>query len=207
MTREPLLLLTHDDALARRWEPLGDEWTVARGRGLKALEDWRAQGRRLVLLDAALPGLPAWTDAQWPARFSSATVLVGLGQPDDAHGTATLQAGATGFCHVYAPLETLRQALRVVAGGELWVGRALLSQMLRQLLAAHPPAGASTWHAGLTEREREVAELAAIGEANDAIASQLGITARTVKAHLSSVFEKLAVADRLQLALRVHGIR
>jgi len=207
MNREPLLLLTHDDALARRWEPLGDEWTAARGRGLEALQDWRAQGRRLVLMDGALPGLPQWTDTQWPARFSTAAVLVGLGQPDDPQGTATLQAGAAGFCHVYAPLETLRQALRVVAAGELWVGRALLSRLLQRFQEIPPPAGGVSWHVGLTEREREVAELAAIGEANDAIASQLGITPRTVKAHLSSVFEKLAVADRLQLALRVHGIR
>ncbi len=46
-----------------------------------------------------------------------------------------------------------------------------------------------------------------MGESNDAIARQLGITPRTVKAHLSAAFEQLGVADRLQLALRVHGVR
>ncbi|MNW12082.1 Transcriptional regulatory protein LiaR [compost metagenome] len=58
----------------------------------------------------------------------------------------------------------------------------------------------------LTERETTVARYAASGQANAQIAEALGITERTVKAHLSAVFEKLKVSDRLQLALLVHGI-
>ncbi|SIQ11503.1 response regulator transcription factor [Pseudacidovorax sp. RU35E] len=212
MTPEPLLILTHDDVLAQRWASLGSDWLVERGADLSALADWRAQGRRLVLLDGQMPGLPAWQDAGWPGRLSGVELLVGLGTPDDQLGAAVLQAGAGGFCHLYAPLPTVRQALQVVASGELWVGRDLLTRLLR-LLDGHPPAqparGASdaAWAHGLTVREREVAELASLGEANDAIAERLGITARTVKAHLSTAFDKLGVADRLQLALRVHGIR
>ena len=51
-----------------------------------------------------------------------------------------------------------------------------------------------------------MARYAASGQSNAQIADALGITERTVKAHLSAVFEKLEVTDRLQLALRVHGI-
>ena len=58
----------------------------------------------------------------------------------------------------------------------------------------------------LTDREITVARYAASGQANAQIAEALGITERTVKAHLSAVFEKLGVSDRLQLALLVHGI-
>ena len=63
------------------------------------------------------------------------------------------------------------------------------------------------WRQALTQREVEIATLAAHGASNLSIASQCGITERTVKAHLSAVFEKLNVTDRLQLALRVHGIQ
>jgi DNA-binding NarL/FixJ family response regulator len=64
-----------------------------------------------------------------------------------------------------------------------------------------------SWDNGLlTEREITVARYAASGQANAQIAEALGITERTVKAHLSAVFEKLGVSDRLQLALLVHGI-
>ena len=58
----------------------------------------------------------------------------------------------------------------------------------------------------LTDRESEVTLQAAHGATNAEIADALGITERTVKAHLSAVFDKLGVSDRLQLALRVHGI-
>ena len=51
-----------------------------------------------------------------------------------------------------------------------------------------------------------MAVLAANGASNQAIATDCGISERTVKAHLTAVFEKLNLTDRLQLALRVHGI-
>jgi DNA-binding NarL/FixJ family response regulator len=57
----------------------------------------------------------------------------------------------------------------------------------------------------LTAREREIALQIGGGSSNRAIAQRLGITERTVKAHLGSVFAKLGVHDRLQLALLVTG--
>ena len=87
------------------------------------------------------------------------------------------------------------------------MGRTLLSRLLRLMDNRLPRSGLADWATPLTEREREVAHLAALGESNLAIAGALGITERTVKAHLKAVFEKLQVADRLQLALRVHGVR
>jgi DNA-binding NarL/FixJ family response regulator len=61
------------------------------------------------------------------------------------------------------------------------------------------------WAAPLTERERQVAQAVAAGASNKEIARQLGITERTIKAHTGAIFEKLAVRDRLQLSLLVHG--
>ena len=57
--------------------------------------------------------------------------------------------------------------------------------------------------AALTLREREIAELIGNGESNKQIARQLLITERTVKAHLTGIFRKLGIVDRLSLALRV----
>ena len=94
-----------------------------------------------------------------------------------------------------------------VPGLDWAVDAALLSRLLRLVDTRLPRVGLAHWSAPLTEREREVAQLAAIGDSNLTIADALGITERTVKAHLKAVFEKLQVADRLQLALRVHGVR
>jgi DNA-binding NarL/FixJ family response regulator len=73
-------------------------------------------------------------------------------------------------------------------------------------VAAPVPAQQIAWSEGLTQREVEIAVLAANGASNSLIASQCNISERTVKAHLSAVFSKLNITDRLQLALRVHGI-
>ena len=59
----------------------------------------------------------------------------------------------------------------------------------------------------LTQREKEVADLVAQGLKNRAIGHKLGIAERTVKNHLQSIFDKLGVANRLELALRVIGNR
>jgi len=58
----------------------------------------------------------------------------------------------------------------------------------------------------LTEREREVALAVSRGASNKEVARQLGITERTVKAHVSIIFTKLAVQDRLHLALRIREL-
>ena len=84
------------------------------------------------------------------------------------------------------------------------MGRCLVSRLLR--LVAEKGQDAGDWDGGLlTERDhRRPLRGRRLGHAQ--IAEALGITERTVKAHLSAVFEKLGVSDRLQLALLVHGI-
>lgn len=85
------------------------------------------------------------------------------------------------------------------------VGRAILNRLLRA--ADHASKAPAAPPAGLPGSPSEVAQRAALGESNGDIAAALEITERTVKSHLSAVFEKMGVADRLQLALRVHGIK
>jgi DNA-binding NarL/FixJ family response regulator len=207
-TPEPLLILTADDLLAERWQALAP--TVIRAREIEALDTWRKAGHRLVVTDLGTPAAgkaPLWTEPAWLRNAASLAVLAASSRPDDDEGLAVLNAGASGYCHSHAPLDTLCQALEVVGSGELWVGRALLSRLLRLVDTRLPRTSLADWAAPLTEREREVAHHAAIGESNHAIADALGITERTVKAHLKAIFEKLQVADRLQLALRVHGVR
>ncbi len=188
----------------------GRAWT--RGVGCRRADarcrTWRAggeQGRSLVVVDADLPRLPAWNTEQWTGAIKGLRAIVASARPHDEQGTKVLASGAVGYCHTYAPPALLNQILEVVDAGEIWMGRSLVTRLLR--LVESRAGGQEEWHANaLTEREDMVARRAAVGEANGEIAAALGITERTVKAHLSSVFEKLGVSDRLQLALRVHGI-
>ena len=96
--------------------------------------------------------------------------------------------------------------------GGTWISSAALPLLLKGLgglnaapAANRPGAGIADRLASLTPREGQIAELVASGASNKLIARQLDITDRTVKAHLSAIFQKLGVSDRLQLALYVTG--
>ena len=157
-----------------------------------------------MLLDADLPRRPDWHDAGYAALFEGLRVVVASSRPADDEGTRALSAGVVGYCHAYPPAPALTQVLDVVDNGGTWMGRSLVPRLLKLVDERTPDA---RWRSDrLTDRESEVTLRAAHGETNAEIADGLGITERTVKAHLSAVFDKLGVSDRLQLALRVHGI-
>lgn len=201
-----VLLVTHDDALWQHWRQLDSSaWLPARGHTLQDLARWREQGRSLVVLDAGIPRLPAWNDPAWAAHMRELKVIVGSMRTSDEEGKQALAAGASGYVHAYSPTHGLGNILQSVAAGNVWLGPTLLARLLRQIDQRMPKKDGG-WHTGLTVREKEVAERAAMGHSNQAIADALSITERTVRAHLSAVFEKLGVSDRLLLALRVHGI-
>lgn len=202
MRHDTLTLITADDTLAKRWQALVSAWTVKRVKSLDPL----APSRELALIDRDTPGLPELGDATWRRFTSEGNLLIlASARPEDAEGLLAIECGFSGYCHAFASIEQLHQVVSVVASGELWIGRSLVTRLIRAVDRA--PARASAWSSGLTERESEVARRAANGDSNADIAGALGISERTVKSHLSSAFEKLKVADRLQLALRVHGIR
>jgi DNA-binding NarL/FixJ family response regulator len=159
------------------------------------------------LIDLHLPGLPPVTSPEpWaegcPPRLIACSLL-----PHDDEGVAVLRAGFRGYCNGWISVDLLPRLVAAVAAGELWIGRSLLSRLLMSVAIQPVPASlSSAWRRGLTEREQEVACLVADGASNKEVARQLGVTERTVKDHLSHIFVKLQVHDRVQLALHVHGV-
>ena len=143
-------------------------------------------------------------------RSGGQPLVVLADDPDERVVLEALVAGAAGCCNSRAAPEVLRQVALVVANGGLWVGQSLLTQLVgattRRLGALGQVAPGADWSASLSEREAQVARLVAEGAANKEIAARLAITERTVKAHLTAIFEKLGVRDRLQLSLKVNGV-
>lgn len=139
-------------------------------------------------------------------RNKDSRVVVLSDQPDDEEGLAALNLGAAGYCNASAAKEVLIQIADVVSHHGLWVGPTLLNRLLRQTAQLQTPNPSKTdWTKGLTPREAEIARAAARGLSNREIAEGLGITERTVKAHLTVIFEKLNLRDRLQLSLLVNA--
>lgn len=200
-----VLMLTKDDYLWQHWNQLdATRWSAVRGQGIEELEKWQGDEGAIVLVDHALK---LWQDARWAKAMRGKHIVVGSLTPSDAEGQAVLLAGARGYVHAYAPIATLQRVLEHVQAGEVWIGESLLSRLLSTISRQLPESNSVAWQAGLTAREVEVAQRAALGHGNQLIADDLNISERTVRAHLSSVFEKLDVADRLMLTLKVHGLR
>ncbi|MEW6119493.1 MAG: response regulator transcription factor [Pseudomonadota bacterium] len=125
--------------------------------------------------------------------------------PDDEQGLAALSAGAAGYCSALTLPAILRQVAGVVGQGGLWVGQQLMQRLMRGLAAQSGPAAPPALRM-LSQRERQIAEVAARGATNKEIARAMGITERTVKAHLTAAYDKLGVRDRMQLSLLIHGV-
>ncbi|MBL8430453.1 MAG: response regulator transcription factor [Dechloromonas sp.] len=137
-------------------------------------------------------------------------VVVLADEPDETIVTESLASGASGCCNTYAAPDVLKQVALVVQNGGLWIGQSLLQRVIGSaaaILGRRPQdQEIENWSSQLSEREAQVARLVAVGASNKEVARQLSITERTVKAHLTAVFEKLGLRDRLQLSLRVNGL-
>jgi DNA-binding NarL/FixJ family response regulator len=136
-------------------------------------------------------------------RWKPAPVLVLSGSVDDDANRNLVRKGARGAMRRSREAEHLGIAIRKVSDGEIWLSRGCLSLLIDDLAATgqRPPPQADRAFASLTEREREVAAHIAEGMHNRAIAATLGITENTVRHHLTAIYGKLGVADRLELAV------
>ena len=122
--------------------------------------------------------------------------------PSDDQALELMERGVVGYCHAYAGPAMLQQVSTVVANQGLWVGPDLMQRLIRAAGAnvAVDPSSSKALET-LSGRELEVARHVGTGSSNKEVARSLDITERTVKAHLSSIFTKLGVRDRLHLAL------
>ena len=110
---------------------------------------------------------------------------------------AALDAGAVGYLLKDAEPQDLLDGIRAAARGE----SPLHPRAARELLAARSLSSVQAPAVELTPRETEVLTLVRQGLANKQIARRLGISERTVKAHLTSTFQRIGVVDRTQAAL------
>ena len=120
--------------------------------------------------------------------------------------------GAAGYCGESEPAKLLLQAVNSILKGDIWIQRHLVPKVIGTLvkMKSEPlqdktsdSIESSARLSSLSARERDVANMIRNGDNNKSIASNLGISERTVKAHLTSTFKKLQVSDRLHLALYI----
>ena len=166
--------------------------------GREAVELVRELRPDVVLMDLQMPVLDGVAATRAILEESTAAdVLVLTSFSDHARIDAAVEAGAVGYLLKDAEPDQLLDGIRAVARGE----SPLDPRGARRLLTRAAGSGREAAPVELSPREAEVLRLVVAGLLNKQIAQRLGITERTVKAHLTSAYQRIGVADRTQAAL------
>jgi DNA-binding NarL/FixJ family response regulator len=208
------VLVVDDDPLVRSALTLmlgGDAGLSVVGEapdGAAGLRAWRELRSDVVLMDIRMPVLDG-VDATraLKAEDGPPQVIVLTTFDADEHVLQALAAGADGFLLKDTPPPEIVAAIRAVAEGEPMLSpsatRAVLGR-LRESSTGDRSGVAQRALDTLTERERDVALEVGRGLSNAEIARRLHLSVPTVKAHVSRLFDKLQVTNRVQIAIVVH---
>lgn len=165
----------------------------------------------VVLMDLGLPdidGIVATRRITEQRPEARVIVLTVASEDDDVE--AAVLAGACGYILKDSPVEEITSAVRAAIAGEAWLSPRAASAVLEKMRRDHVAAGASTAPPPdiLSPRELEILRLVARGLENSEIATELSISPRTAKNHLSNVLTKLGMTNRVQAAIYAvkHGI-
>jgi DNA-binding NarL/FixJ family response regulator len=208
------VLVVDDDPLVRSALTLmlgGDAGLSVVGEaadGAAALRAWRALRSDVVLMDIRMPvldGVDATRALKDEDRAPQVIVLTTFDA--DEHVLQALAAGADGFLLKDTPPPEIVAAILAVADGEPMLSpsatRAVLGR-IRESSTGDRSGVARKALDTLTERERDVALEVGHGHSNAEIAQRLHLSVPTVKAHVSRLFDKLQVTNRVQIAIVVH---
>jgi DNA-binding NarL/FixJ family response regulator len=180
------------------------------GDGASAVSLAEKENPDVILMDLLMPGLDGIeATRRILAQNPSARVLVLTTFADDQRVRDTIQAGATGYLLKDVLKADLLRALHDAAAGRPALHPEVQQHLMREIAGKTASSGReSPPHANLTDREVDILRLIAEGRSNKEIAAALYLTEGTIKGYVSTIFDKLGVADRTQAALYAvkHGL-
>jgi len=203
-----ILLCSANERVCKRWKDLLKiKYDIEHADTVAELKNCCSTGINceLILLHRSLVDAQTFNEIQ--RTFSTSRFFLLSDKPDVEEGLTFLKLGIVGYANTYISAERLNEAVRVIIGGAVWLGQKVMQRLILDSYARAKEQAVSDSEKKLkvlTTREREIANLVAQGQSNLEIAANLDITERTVKAHLSSIYEKTKTGSRLNLALLIN---
>ena len=180
------------------------------GDGVEAVDLTKRLLPHVVLMDVRMPvmdGIEA--TRRIVASGVESRVLILTTFDLDEYVYEALRAGASGFLLKDVTAQQLVDAVYIIASGEALLAPTVTRRLLDRFADSMPAADArlALVIASLTEREREILTLLASGRSNAELAKEFYLSEPTIKTHLSSIFRKLGVRDRVQAVIAAYDAR
>jgi DNA-binding NarL/FixJ family response regulator len=188
---------TKDNGLLSRLHTLYGSENVTEVSNIGLLQESELLYGAVIVFDVKSYDLPQGLSFSHPLMVLTAV-------PTFSEGLALLQQGIRGYGNRHMRDSNLQQAIQNVYEGQIWLPPTLISRLISvvgQNQKTEKQNSKDTLLNALSKREREVALFVAKGMSNQEVADKLYVSLRTVKAHLSAIYEKTGVRNRLELGL------
>jgi two-component system, NarL family, nitrate/nitrite response regulator NarL len=170
--------------------------------GLEAVEKAKELMPDVILMDISMPKLDGLeATRQIKTHLPAIRIVILTVSEEDQNIFEAVKCGAHGYLLKNIEMETLINALRAVARGEVFIPRAMAAKVLGEFVRmARGPAETTLPGANLSAREQEVLVLLTQGKSNKEIAADMAVAESTVKSYLKNILEKLHLQNRVQAA-------
>lgn len=202
-----IFLCSDQDLIRERWRSLLVDqdyqiFQIALVEGLKQLI--KSDDTFVLLVHQPFADLRTINEFCGTLKTCKAFVLAD--NPNEEEGEALLKQGVAGYANTYISSGRLLEAVKIIFSGRVWFNQEIINKLIQSInLENHGREGVKEDRlpSTLSRREREIVLLVSKGLSNRVIGERLYISERTVKTHLSTIFNKTGARSRLQLALLI----
>lgn len=174
------------------------------GTGVELMDILKKSGPDVILMDIGMPKMDGVTATYKIKKIMpEAKIIILTVHEDEPHIFEAIKAGAMGYLLKDVSIDELTIGIRSVYNGEALIQPVIATKVLKEfaMIDKKKLKEGDKFYNGLTEREKEILRLIVLGGTNKEIAQKLGIAEKTVKNHISNIFQILHVTNRTQAAI------